>query len=766
MIKLEKIIKFGIYLAMVLPLVFTSRTMYPWHFGKTVLFQILVEILLVLALIFFSLNKDPAQKQASSGAGRRIVRFNLLDYLVVGFVFLQLISSAWGINFNRSFWGNQQRAQGIFTWLHFTVFYILVRQFFITKKDWFKLGMWAIIILFLSSILAWLGKYFSIFDQIILKESRLSGLIGNPIFFASYLIIPVFLCFVWYFLFVRKDRVEGNNGKAIFWRWFCLIAGIFSLITLIFSQVRGTFLGLLAGIFVIWILYLIYGCSERFKKVFFISGLLILIIFSFVYVFNQRSDYLSKNFPSIARLIDISPSTTTASTRLMAWKIAFKAWQDRPIFGWGPENYQDAFDKYYNPEFLKYSFAETVWDKPHSFPLEVLSETGTAGFACYLALIIVLVFYLIRIIKTEQDDKGRLGAMILVGAVIAYVIQSGFAFETSNSLLMWIVLLALVSYYHSSVSQTKEYDKILFNKFIGWITILAIIAVPYLVYKNYTFYKASVQMGDARDAAEIASVYQWQKNAELVLSTTVPFLWEQAIFLTQDLSSFDGNNKLNKNLLEPVSPRLIEIFEREISREPDSYLYRFWLSQLYGFMGEYVDNKYYQDSNELLKEAWEINPDHQHIPLLLAKNYLLQNKTEEGIEILEELVQKNPEFEEPHWFLGIALFRNGDEDRGVEELEKGQGFGLTYRSNIFYLIDVYAKIEEYDKIIPLYKRLIREDESGRAGYYANLAAIYAALGDEESVIINLNKAVELNPDLAKEAELFLEQQGIDINKYR
>jgi len=765
MIKLEKIIKFGIYLAMVLPLVFTNRTMYPWHFGKTVLFQILIEILLVLALIFFSLNKDPAQKHASSGAEKRIIKFNLLDYLVIGFVFLQLISSILGINFNRSFWGNQQRAQGIFTWLHFIAFYIIIRQFFITKKDWLKLGIWVIIILFLSSILAWLGKYFSIFDQIILKESRLSGMIGNPIFFASYLIIPVFLCFVWYFLFVRKDGVEGNNSKVVFWRWFCLITGIFSLIILMFSQIRGAFLGLLAGIFVIWILYLIYGCSKRFKKVFFISGLLILIIFSFVYIFNQKSDYLSKNLPSIARLLDIRPSTTTASTRLMAWNIALKGWQDRPFFGWGPENYQDAFDKYYNPEFLKYSFAETVWDKPHSFPLEILNAMGAVGFVCYLTIIITLFLYLIRIIKTKQSDKSRLGAMILAGTVTAYVIQSSFAFETSNSLLMWIILIAFISYFYSSIVETKESNKILFNKFIGWIAILAIITVPYLVYKNWTFYKASVHMGDARDAAEIASVYQWQKNADLVLNTDVPFLWEQAIFLTQDLSSFDGNNKLDKNLLEPITPRLIEIFNQEIDRVPDSYLYRFWLSQLYGFMGEYVDNKYYENSNKLLREAMEINPDHQHIPLLLAKNYLFQNKTEEGIEILEKLVEKNPEFAEPHWFLGIALFKNGDEDRGVEELEKGKGFGLSYKSNTFYLIDVYAKIEEYEKIIPLYERLVAE-EPENASYYANLAATYAAVGDEENIIINLNKAVGLDPDLAKEAELFLEQQGIDINKYR
>jgi len=90
---LEKIIKIGIYLAFILPLVFTSRTMQPWHFGKTVLFQILVEILLVLALMYFSFNKE-----------RKIVRLNLLDWLVLLFLGLQFVSAVFGVNFNRSFW--------------------------------------------------------------------------------------------------------------------------------------------------------------------------------------------------------------------------------------------------------------------------------------------------------------------------------------------------------------------------------------------------------------------------------------------------------------------------------------------------------------------------------------------------------------------------------------------------------------------------------------------------------------------------------------
>jgi len=752
MIKLEKIIKYGIYLAMVLPLVFTSRTMYPWHFGKTILFQILVEILLVLALIYFSINKE-----------KKLVRLNLLDWLVLAFVAIQLICSIFGVNFSRSFWGNQQRAQGVFTWLHFTVFYFILRQFFITKKDWLRLIIWILLVAFISSILAWLGRYFPILENIIADGVRLSGMIGNPIFFASYLIIPVFLG-----LALFLGILTTNEFRAGKWQWLALLAGIACFITLIFTQIRGAFLGLAAGIFIIWLIYILFSRYRRARKIAIAVGLLVIILTISAYFFNQQSSYFRANFPVISHLLDITPKTTTASTRLMAWQIVFKSWLDKPFFGWGPENFQDAFDKHYNPEFLKYSFAETVWDKPHSYPLEVLNAMGLAGFICYLAIVITLFFYLVRLIKKQDNENKRLAFIILAGAVAAYVAQSSFAFETSNSLLLWIATIAIISFFFGArepgeitVERQKKYTKA-----IAWVTILIIVATPYFLYKNISFYRASVKLGDARDAADIGSKYLWQKKAPQALEVKVPFLWEQAVFLTRDLANLEKNRLLDKATLESVAPLIIKIFEEEIERNQHSYLYRFWLSQVYGYMGEYINSSYYERSNQLLDEAWRLSPQRQHIPLLLAKNYLLQNKTEEGIRILEELVKKNPEFLEPHWFLGLALVKNNQEDRGVAELEKSLRFGMGFKSNILYLIDLYAKRQEYKKIIPLYKKLLEDDANNAASYYANLAATYAALGDEENTVISLDKAVKLNPALAEEAKLFLEQQGIDIGEYR
>ncbi|GEM_PF-1401172 len=759
--KLFNGVKFGIYLAFILPLVFTSRTMHPWHFGKVILWQALVEILLVLGLIYFSFNKDLAQKQASGGAGKKIIKLNLLDWLVLFFIFLQFISAVFGVNFNRSFWGDQQRIQGVFTWLHFGIFYLLLRQFFTTKKDWQNLGIWILIISFISSFLAWFGKYLSFLDGVIVRGVRLSGMIGNPLFLASYLIIPAFLGFALFFVLDKNNR----------WRWPVLLISVLNLTTLIFTRIRGAFVGLVGGIFVGWIAYLILGKSWRTKKAVLISGLLFLIFLSGAYVFNLKNEnlnkYLSNNVPIMANILNIKPTARTASTRLMAWRVAFNSWQEKPIFGWGVENFQDAFDKHYNPEFLKYSLGETVWDKPHNYHLEVLATMGIIGLAAYLGIIIVLLLYAVRIIKKDENENKKLAFVILIGAIIAYLGQNSFGIESANPLQLWFWLIAFISFYYTlSREEIIFYNKKFLYRTIGWLALFFIIITPYLIYKNYTFYKSSVLMGDASDAAEIESLYLWQQKAPEVLQVKVPFLWEQAMFLTQDLSQFDGKGILKKETLEPVAFQLADIFGEQIKNYPTSYVMRFWAGQLYGFMGEFIDNKYFDKSEEIFRQAWDINRTRQSIPLMIAKNFLIQGRNKEGIAILEEVVASNDEFDEPHWFLGLALMQDEQPERGIEELAKGEGFGIGFnKGNILYLIDIYAERKNYEKIISLYEILIRQ-EPDNAQYYASLAVAYASIDDEENVIINLNKAVELQPALAEEAKKFLQEQGIDINKYK
>ncbi|MEK7452819.1 MAG: O-antigen ligase family protein [Patescibacteria group bacterium] len=758
---LEKIIKYLIYISFSLPLIFLNYSIYPLHFGKTVYFQILVEVLLVLASLYFVFYKKSLRK------------FLLIDWLILAFFLSQLISAIFGINFNNSFWGDQQRASGVFTWAHFIIFYFLIRQFFITKKDWLNAGFLIVFVSLISSIIAWIGQSTDLLKWISVDSDRLMGVIGNPIFFANYLTIPIFLAFTFFFWSLSNSKISDSlriwhsDSKLMSWmfgkhKWFYLIVGISSLTTFFIAQVRGAFVGLLVALFLIW-LFVIFGkvLSKKASRSILAVGLIFSFVFSGLYILNKKSDLISTYSSGLSRMLSIDSGSSTGKTRLMAWDIAIKGWQEYPVIGYGPENYQDIFDKYYNPDFLRYSFAETVWDKPHNYFLEILGAQGVVGVLLYLGIILTAIFYLKSIFKREIDKYGKIGVIILFGAITAYVVQGLFSFETSNSLQLWFFLLAFIVFLYArkeGENFIKEKNE-LFGRVVAFCFLIVVI---FSLYQNYIMLKSSYYMSFTRDAVVTGSAYYWKKYATEAISVKAPFVWENAIFLTKDISTFDGNGNLNADMLYGISGDIEKVFLDYVEKYPNSYLYRFWLGQLYAFMGEYMDKKYYDNSERFLKEAGEISKDRQHIPLLLSKSYLLRGMPKEAIVILEALVAKNREFPEPHWFLGLAYIGNNEKEKGILEMERGLSFGSTQEGNILYFIDLYLEKEDYKKALPLYKKLT-ERSPENASFHHDLAIMYMVTGNKDASVKSFKDALRLNPTLKDGIEKFFKVNNVDIN---
>lgn len=745
--KWPKIIKFILIATLILPLIYTQWTIYPSHFGKTVFFQMIVAVLAVGGYYWLFLRR------------REFVKLQLLDWLIMAFVASSLLSSVLGIEWNRSFWGDQSRAQGVFTLLHFVAFYFLLRQFFRSREDWHRVGAVILAVSAVSSVIAWIGPVAPLLRSYV-PSGRLQGLIANPIFFANYLLVPVFLGGFCFFYFRGRKR-----------RWWFLAATILAAAALVGSQTRGPFIGLIVGLAAIGVLYFIFLANKRARIV---SLALTAIVAAAIFLgFIQPK--VAASFPTGLQFIfTISSATSTAQTRLMAWQIALKGWRERPIFGAGPESFQDIFDHHYNPKFLRFSFAETVWDQPHNYALEILSSRGLVGLGIYLAIIISALIALWRVIRGADDRRHRLAAVFLIGAIIGYPAALLFSFETSNSWQLWFVLLALIAWLRFQMP-TKASPRLwsgvgpplrdgmisLAGRHIlrktGFV-ILIFLGIS-SIYYNYQMLKSSYYTSYARDAALLQSTYLWQGYAERAISIPAPFQWEQAFFLTKDMAILDGYQKLDAEALAAVAPKIEQVFLSYLVKKPDTYLYKFWLSQLYAFMGEFVDKAYYPKAEKLLRETWAINKGRQTVPLLLSKTYFIEGKAQESINVLRELVSQDPVLEQPHWFLGLNLVRAGRLEEGIAELEAGKGYGLSPKNNIIYFIDVYAQAKQYKKIPPLYEMLIVQ-EPDNYSYYASLAATYAALGEKEHALQNIKKAVELNPALSAEAEQFIKDNGL------
>ena len=132
----EKIIKWGLYGTLFVPLLYTPFTFFPAHFGKTVIFMMLVEALAIVWVLTLQRFSASALQHSKTSAHQRSNTLTRLDVLVAVFLAVLVVTALTGVDWVNSFWGNQARTQGVFMWVHFGLWYFLMRAVWKEKKDW------------------------------------------------------------------------------------------------------------------------------------------------------------------------------------------------------------------------------------------------------------------------------------------------------------------------------------------------------------------------------------------------------------------------------------------------------------------------------------------------------------------------------------------------------------------------------------------------------------------------------------------------------
>jgi len=788
-----KIIYIGCVVILFLPLLITPFTLYPMHYGRTAIFEIIVELLFLAMVGYILFGKNPPYspfKKGGDGGGfdrgrRGGISWNLLDKAILVFLAVLFVASIFGVDFQMSFFGNMGRAQGVFTWFHFGAWYFLLR-FLLTQiradKKTDERGFLFLKILGFVSFLVTLSAIFSFAIPYLKIQvgawGRISGTIGNPIFFASYLILPIFLSFYLIFKTVKRERY--------FWI-FVVLLEIFALIQ---SGTRGAILGFVTSV----LFFLVFGLIASFKiaevkkwrKIFIVCLLVIFLTGGAVsYLgFSGRGT----GFAAIDRLTKLVSFESTGETRLMAWQIAWQAFLERPILGWGPENFKFIFHRHYNPEYLSHGFAETVWDKPHNWILELASTSGVLGAVAYLGIFAAAFYYLLK--------RRDLFSVILATGLIAYFIQNLFIFETSNSLIVFFLVLAFINSTQNylpadathqalragelTTNSTKtplpsgdlpqgdtpslplpkgegrEGEGYFGLKCFGFIVLAVSICFSLWTYHIKPL-AASYYLAKADGGFKENNFSLWLEPVLKSFEIKYPQEPEALEIITLDLVGWDTKYQIPDREMARILPILAERLENRTKARPNQFVYYVWLGQVYSMMCERMDPTYCEKADESYSFAIKVAPERQDAKLLLAKVKLLKKDFEAAVEINREMVESQPNLPVTHWFLGLSLIAAGQKEEGILELEKGAGFGLVSQQNILYVVDLYNEKKEYNKIAELYKKLLNIEPSKAADWWARLAATYAAMGDKVQAEEAVMRAVEINPALEEEARAFLEQ---------
>jgi tetratricopeptide (TPR) repeat protein len=137
----------------------------------------------------------------------------------------------------------------------------------------------------------------------------------------------------------------------------------------------------------------------------------------------------------------------------------------------------------------------------------------------------------------------------------------------------------------------------------------------------------------------------------------------------------------------------------------------------------------------------------------------LEKDYQTAVKFLKEAITENPDNATVNHILGVSLLRLDNYDESLKYLEKAKSLDPNIRGIYLDLGIAYLGINDLKRALPEFEEAVRRDPSGIA--YYNLGYTQYRLGYYREAIDSLEKAAELDPDVAVQSRYY---QG--LSRYR
>ncbi len=414
-----------------------------------------------------------------------------------------------------------------------------------------------------------------------------------------------------------------------------------------------------------------------------------------------------KNSPSLDRIASISLSDTKTQARAYIWPMALKGFTERPILGWGQENFNYIFNANYNPKMWS---QEQWFDRAHSVFLDWLVAAGAVGLIVYVALYVLLIASLWRSSSSVAEKS------VLTGLVIGYAIHNIFVFDNAASYILFFALLAFAGTHSRrqsiGTSSPRMYHRDMVEYVVMPIMILALAAGIYWLMIR------PIQ-ANTRLIAALSACTQQQ-----VMPDPTLFSRALAISATADQEVREQIMSCAANVFARPYPGPIKQAFYDLARTAiaDQTAYAPQDARMYVIGGSMLNAVRPVDAVPLLERAHELTPRKQGVNIQLAGSYINLGRNDEAVALLKEAYESDQTNTEAQsaYIMGLVFAGHDDQARTIASTS----IELFENEKV---ANAYVSIKQYDKAIALYKKLLTRDAKSiplRSG----LAQAYVSAG--------------------------------------
>jgi len=735
---LNLIVKYGVYLLVfLLPLFFLPFSFEAFEFNK----QYLLFFLSTLAFFAWLAKMIVCDKEIR-------FRSSPLDYFVLGFMVLAILSTVFSVDTSSSLYGFYGRfSDGLISFLSMGILYFLITNNTGTGEDKKTLKIGGILKAILwSSGLIVLFSYFSIFGVFaklgqwlslpaLIQQSTFNTVTGSLEGLSVFL--AVIICLLVGMMASSKSISKIKN----FGYWLLLLGSLGLMVIIDFT---ASWIILLAAL----VSFVVLSLWKRiFKEN--VNKLLVPVSLSLIsvlcIVLNPMNLILSED-SSLSNL----PKEQVLSQE-MSWDVSFKASIDsvkNGFLGSGLGTFHHDFAKYKPIEINNSWLWQIRFDRPGSYFAEILATMGFLGLLAYVALIGIFLVIGGLLLKGIKDISETYPFQIPLLLVFLALLASQFVYYQNTTLgfIFWLVLgLSMVSWKKPVKERVKTFNEFpelsLIFSTIVIIFGIAILAVYFFAVKFYladvNYSKAIGLLGEqrveyltsaiklnpysARYHSAISLTYLYEALQEMQKATEEQNTAQIQTLVAQSIEEAKTTSILQKNqvaswenlgvvyreiilLAQGAADWGIDSFKNALKYEPTNPVLYTEIGKLYAAKGEI------ESAKEFFKKAKEMKSDYAEATIQMALLLESEDILDQAITELEELVIGNPLNVDARFQLGRLYFNNNQKEEAIEQF----------------------------KIV-----ILLVPDHSNANYSLGIA--YAAQNEIELAIAQFEKVLELNP---------------------
>ncbi|MEI8327603.1 MAG: O-antigen ligase family protein [Candidatus Taylorbacteria bacterium] len=665
----------ALFLIPIFPLIAFGSLTFPFITGKAFYFRVLVDIAFTGWVILAFLDAKYRPKMTA------------LTIAVSAFALITLVANIVGVEPLRSFWSNLERMEGWITIIHLWALYMVMTNVFGQGEEGRKLWhKWLNFSLFVSAIVAVYG-IFQLFGWTNIHKDvgRLDASFGNAEYLGVYMIFGVFLAIYMFIVTKSKAAISKKDMvKKTPYRWVYIALAVSFVVVTFGTQTRAAILGLIIGILLSVIIFAFFNNGES-KKPRWIAGCLVglMLLIGAIFWLNRSATFIQKS-PLLSRFASISLTDASNQARLYIWPMALEGVVERPILGWGQENFSYVFQSHYNPAMYGH---EQWFDRAHNVFLDWLINAGIIGLLSYLALYLLFGIYVWRSSMSTAEKS------VLSGLLVAYTVNNLFVFDNLGSYVPFFAMLAYID-----VSSSGRTIKCLGTnpakeEFVNYVVIpisavLLMVTVYFFSMRQFivsvklvnavsTCGNTSVDIGAFRGAVDTNLYMTEQEVREQLYSCLVGAYWDADF--TRD----------RKQEFAELAKR--EMADQIVSAPIDArgyYLIGLSLNQI-GQIG---------DAEKYLSKAHELSPSRQIFSFELAADLIYMRKYDEALAILKETYDYAPHYVQAAKAYAIALQLTSNDAQARSVLSDDPLFNTTLSN-----VKTYAANNDPNKLFALFK---------------------------------------------------------------